>query len=104
MDYVLNGNDSQSSAGAITRGCEADCKTAPVRKPFHRKANAGGIDRAAPEAADHSADIQHRQCLGIGIYDPANCDRNSAERDHELRSTRAKFVYDPTGNRREPSL
>ena len=70
-DHLADRNDGERRAGAEARGGKADGETAAVGEPFHRLADAGRIDRAAADAGEHRAEIEHLERAGVGVDDPA---------------------------------
>ena len=100
-DHVGDRDDREDGAGAVTGGGQADRQAALVREPLDRVVDAGGVDRAHAEAADHRAEVEAGQRGRVRVDDPGQSRQHAAEEDQQARSVAVDEVAD---ERRAPGL
>ncbi len=100
-DQVADRDHCQRGTDAIAARGEAYRQATVIRKPFHRVADEGGIDRAGAGARHGAAQVEHLERPGKRVDDPAERHKKTACGDNHFRP---ESIGKPAVDRCEPGL
>jgi hypothetical protein len=101
LDHRADRRDGDRGAGAEARRREPAAQAALVGKPFERVADAGAVHRAAGDAGDRAAEIEHAERGGDRVDVPGH---EGADAAGEYHPARADVIDDPALERHQPGL